>query len=155
MRDLGGLEAGSGRTRPGVLFRSDALDLLSDADIALLTRAHRVEHVLDLRSAEERLEGGPTPLALAGVPHHHLPVIDGDDLERRRSARAAAVAAGQEPDEIMADGYAELPPVLTLASGPSPVVPEAPWPVLLPLVGLTTLLFVARRRRRGGPARVA
>lgn len=53
-RDLGGLRtAGGGRTRRGVLYRSDALATLSDADRARL-QALGIRSVYDLRTEPER-----------------------------------------------------------------------------------------------------
>lgn len=62
-RDLGGLPvSGGGRTRAGVLLRSDNLQSLTTADIDRLT-AVGLGTVLDLRTATERTNTGPGPLA--------------------------------------------------------------------------------------------
>jgi protein-tyrosine phosphatase len=53
-RDLGGLPAGKARrVRPGILFRSESLDRLTDGDIAALSDAG-IRLVCDLRAPEER-----------------------------------------------------------------------------------------------------
>jgi protein-tyrosine phosphatase len=55
MRDLGGLPALEGRTtRPGVVYRADALAFLSDQDLARLSTL-KIRAVVDLRTSEERL----------------------------------------------------------------------------------------------------
>ena len=67
VRDLGGLPTvDGGVTRHGVLLRSDALDLLSDADVDVLSNTFGLRHVIDLRSSSERAERGRGPLG--GIP---------------------------------------------------------------------------------------
>ena len=107
-RDMGGLPAAGGHTRPGVLLRSDALDALTPGDVDRLTTEVALAHVVDLRSATERAERGRGRLGETGVRYTELEVIGPDDLERRRAAREEAFNAGRPPAEIMADGYAEL-----------------------------------------------
>jgi protein-tyrosine phosphatase len=107
-RDMGGLRTAGGRTRAGVLLRSDALDALTRGDVERLTTEVALAHVVDLRSSAERDERGRGRLGETGVRYTELEVIGPDDLERRRAAREAAFAAGRPPAEIMADGYAEL-----------------------------------------------
>ena len=108
VRDLGGLRAGSGRTRDGVLLRSDALDQLSAADVERLVGDVGLAHVVDLRSATERIERGRGPLGATPVRYTEVEVIGPDDLARRAEARAAAFAAGDPPAQVIADGYVEL-----------------------------------------------
>ncbi|GAA3191667.1 tyrosine-protein phosphatase [Actinocorallia longicatena] len=74
VRDLGGLPTHDGAvTRPGHLYRSDNLQGLTPADVALLTGAKGLGHVIDLRSnAEVRLEGPGPLVGHPGVVHHHL-----------------------------------------------------------------------------------
>ena len=94
VRDLGGLRAEGGRTRDGVLLRSDALDQLTAADVERLIGDVGLAHVVDLRSATERIERGRGPLGATPVRYTEVEVIGPDDLARRAEARAAAFAAG-------------------------------------------------------------
>jgi protein tyrosine/serine phosphatase len=109
VRDLGGLAvAGGGRTRDGVLLRSDALDQLTAADVDRLVAVVGLAHVVDLRSAGERLERGRGRLGEAAVRYTEVEVIGPDDLARRAEVRAAALARGEPAARIIADGYVEL-----------------------------------------------
>jgi protein tyrosine/serine phosphatase len=107
-RDLGRLRAGSRRTRPGVLLRSDALDALTADDVEQLVDRLGLAHVVDLRSAHERLERGRGPLGDTDVRYTEVEVIGPEDLARRAETRAAAFAAGLPPARILSDGYVEL-----------------------------------------------
>ena len=108
IRDLGGLRAGSGRTRSGVLLRSDALHELTPADVRHLVDERGLAHVVDLRSAHERHERGRGPLGATPVRYTEVEVIGPDDLARRAEARAAAFAAGLPAEQVLGDGYVEL-----------------------------------------------
>jgi protein-tyrosine phosphatase len=108
VRDLGGLAAAGGRTRSGVLLRSDALDQLTAADVRRLVDDAGLAHVVDLRSAHERVERGRGPLGATPVRYTEVEVIGPDDLARRSEARAAAFASGLPPARIISDGYVEL-----------------------------------------------
>jgi protein-tyrosine phosphatase len=108
VRDLGGLRAGAGATRPNVLLRADAVDGLTAADVAELVETRGLAHVVDLRSGHERLERGRGPLGATPVRYTELEVIGPDDLARRAESRAAAFAAGLPPAQILGDGYVEL-----------------------------------------------
>ena len=108
VRDLGGLPARDGVTRPGVLLRSDALDALTDDDVACLVEQRSLVHVFDLRSRSEREQRGRGPLGATTVTYSELEVIVEADVERRRRERSVALASGTAPDDILALGYAEL-----------------------------------------------
>jgi protein tyrosine/serine phosphatase len=108
VRDLDGLPAGATTTRTGVLFRSDALDALTAADVAALADERGLAHVVDLRSRAERVERGRGQLGETGVRYSELDVIDEAALARRSDHRAASFAAGVDPNVIIADGYVEL-----------------------------------------------
>jgi hypothetical protein len=74
-RDLGGLPAGPGRrTRPGVLFRSDTLQALTDDDVALLVDRIGLEAVIDLRVGAEAVEQGRGPLVTRDVTYLNAPL---------------------------------------------------------------------------------
>lgn len=78
-RDLGGYPTRDGRElRWGRLFRSDALHLLTPADIACLRQEIELGTVIDLRSSAER--NGETPGLLHEEPldFHHIPLFDGE-----------------------------------------------------------------------------
>jgi protein tyrosine/serine phosphatase len=108
VRDLGGLPTETGRTRPGVLLRADALDALSEADVAHLVENVRLAHIVDLRSAGERAERGRGLLGDTAIAYSDLDVIDDLMLAFRRDARTAAVDAGTDPEIIISDGYVQL-----------------------------------------------
>jgi protein-tyrosine phosphatase len=108
VRDLGGLPANDGVTRSGVLLRADALDALTEADVARLVEELGLAHVFDLRSQAERDQRGRGRLGTTGVVYSELEVVAQADLERRRDERSAAFVSGGEPEEILALGYAEL-----------------------------------------------
>lgn len=76
-RDLGGLPTGpGGSVRPGVLFRSDTLQELTDADVERLTRVFGVELVVDLRIGPEAVAEGRGPLAGRPVCYLNAPLRD-------------------------------------------------------------------------------
>jgi protein tyrosine/serine phosphatase len=108
VRDLGGLPAAGGRTRDGVLLRSDALDQLTAGDVEHLVGHVGLAHVVDLRSATERIERGRGPLGATPVRYTEVEVIGPDHLARRAAARAAAFSAGEPLARVIADGYVEL-----------------------------------------------
>lgn len=75
-RDTGGLPlVDGGATRPGVLYRSDALAGATDRGVATLVAG--VGTVIDLRTALE-CEGAPSPAALGGaVRTVRMPLLEG------------------------------------------------------------------------------
>ncbi len=108
VRDLGGLTAGTGRTRPHVLLRSDALHELTPNDVGHLVDDIGLAHVVDLRSESERLERGRGALGSTAVRYTELQVIGPDVLARRAETRRASFAAGLPQARILSDGYLEL-----------------------------------------------
>lgn len=77
-RDLGGYPtAGGGRVRWRQLFRSDALHLLTPADVSRLRDEIGVTDVVDLRSTPELASEGRGLLANEPMRFHHLPLFDG------------------------------------------------------------------------------
>jgi len=74
-RDLGGLPAGPDhRVRAGVLFRSDTLQALTDADVTRIVERLGVELLVDLRLGSETVSEGRGPLAGAGVCYLNAPL---------------------------------------------------------------------------------
>lgn len=70
-RDVGGYPTeGGGRTRWGVLYRSDGLDSLTSADHDVLAD-RGIKTVLDLRDEDEFL---PSPDALGDLPARHVSI---------------------------------------------------------------------------------
>lgn len=92
VRDLGGLPAGAGRTRCGVLLRGDAIDALTEADVRLLVDDVGLAQVIDLRTAAERTERSERRLAAAGIEVVELEPFGGADLVRRRRIRSELLA---------------------------------------------------------------
>ena len=77
-RDLGGYPTREGaRLRWRVLFRSDALHLLTPKDVSHLTGELGIGHVVDLRSSGEIAIDGRGRLAAEALRIHHLPLFDG------------------------------------------------------------------------------
>jgi len=98
LRDLGGLPlGGGGRTKSGVLFRSESLQEATDDDADLLLRGHRVATVVDLRSARETVMEGRGPLAGASVAYLNIP-LDPAPVD-------LATASGMRPGELTAQVY--------------------------------------------------
>ncbi len=63
VRDVGGLPTVDGRrTRPGVLIRSDNLQVLSESDVRLLVDVVGVRKIADLRTDVEVSTEGPGPM---------------------------------------------------------------------------------------------
>jgi len=91
-RDLGGYPTAEGRTvRWRQAFRSDALHLLTPADIAVVRDDLAVRDVIDLRSSAEVRSEGQGPLAEEDIRFHHLPLFDGEVRAEDRE-RAAQVS---------------------------------------------------------------
>jgi protein-tyrosine phosphatase len=96
-RDLGGYPTRAGRAlRWGVLFRSDALHRLTEADVARLRNEIGIGTVIDLRSSSELRDDGRGPLGAAGgIRFHHVPLFDRKTVER----------AAEVPLHTLADRY--------------------------------------------------
>jgi len=98
-RDLGGYVSADGRSvRRGLLYRSDALHLLTQKDVAHIRDELRVGAIVDLRSTKELDSEGRGPLEQLPIRFHHLPLVDGFDVK---------AAAMQEPIAL-ADRYFRL-----------------------------------------------
>jgi protein-tyrosine phosphatase len=75
-RDLGGYPAGDERrTRWRMLFRSDGLHRLTEADVAIMRRIG-LRTVIDLRTGDELEERGRFPVDAHPVGFHHLSLMD-------------------------------------------------------------------------------
>jgi protein-tyrosine phosphatase len=107
-RDVGGLPAGSTRTRSGILFRSGNLARLDDAGVAALGRLG-IRRIIDLRADEEvvhapsRVEGlsvqtQRVPLFLGSVASFFADDISLEEMYRRlvddSAANVVAVVRG-------------------------------------------------------------
>ncbi|MDH6576280.1 tyrosine-protein phosphatase [Kitasatospora sp. MAP5-34] len=128
-RDLGGYRTGDGRTvRHGVALRADALNRLTEGDLAVLASSG-LRRVVDLRSQDEVREAGPDlipglpaleisqaeqsdvpvtvePTTPGGLTLHHLPVFaaDFDIYVALRDALAGRDAERQRA--LLGDGKA-------------------------------------------------
>jgi len=141
-RDAGGYEVSRGNNvarppnRPGErhlatprqsrirwrrLFRSDALNELSSADVALLTNVLRITTVVDLRTDYERQHDGGHPLERTDVEIINAPLLT--------EQNAAAV---DSPGLMLAERYLRM---LELAGEPLvravTAVAQAPGPVIV------------------------
>lgn len=99
VRDVGGLPTVDGRqVQPGRLIRSDSLQELTDADVALLVEDVAVRSVVDLRTGVEVRAEGPGPMTrVPGVEIHHLSLFP---------------EAGHNTDAAAADDEADDGPVV-------------------------------------------
>jgi protein-tyrosine phosphatase len=79
-RDLGGYAAGSSWVAAGVIFRSDALQLLSPRDLAVLER-HHVHRVIDLRSPAEVDQVGRGDLGDGRVTYFSASILPSESGE--------------------------------------------------------------------------
>lgn len=76
-RDLGGLRVGADhQVRPGLLFRSDTLQALTDADVETLVGSLGVELIVDLRGGLEAVDEGRGRLAALPVCYLNAPLRD-------------------------------------------------------------------------------
>ena len=121
-RDLGGYPtAAGGMVRWRRVFRSDALHLLSPADVAHLRDTLCIGDVVDLRSSAEVDTDGRGPLGDQPIRFHHLPLFDGDTA--RRSERPAAYTLADR--YFLLAEFAKNPiarVITTLASTAAPAV---------------------------------
>jgi protein tyrosine/serine phosphatase len=80
-RCLGGLPTvDGGRTRPGVLLRSDDPVGCTAEDVRHLVDELALSLVVDLRSPEEHADGGACPLEAAGVRRLRVSLLDRDAM---------------------------------------------------------------------------
>jgi len=92
-RDLGGYPTEDGRTvRWRRLFRSDALHLVSGADVRRLRDELGIAEVIDLRSSAELRLGRHGLLAQEPIRFHHVPLFDGEGLHGDGADTAASLA---------------------------------------------------------------
>ena len=92
-RDLGGYPTADRRVvRWRRLFRSDALHLLTPADVTRIRDQLQVREVIDLRSSYELRSEGSGPLAAEGLRHHHIPLFDGDTRRGNEDAGRISLA---------------------------------------------------------------
>src|SRR5262245_23148273 len=81
-RDLGGYPTRDGRViRWDHLFRSDALHLLTVADVDEQRRIG-IGTIIDLRSSPELNTAGRGPLGEESMASHHIPLFDGEQRSR-------------------------------------------------------------------------
>jgi len=93
-RDLGGLPAGEGCVRRGLVYRSGMTHHISSEGMRLLAEQYGLRMVIDLRSSQE-LERGLATWQTAGITHHHLPVLsDTSATVEEVGRRYAEMASG-------------------------------------------------------------
>jgi protein-tyrosine phosphatase len=129
VRDLGGLRTSDGRrTRPGLVYRGDSLDHLTDGDAKLLFTELGIGAIVDLRTKEETVaatEKHPVPyyrysiLAEGRLGREPFPSDDPDELAKvylsnLDCGRAAAAAAIEIIARYLADG---VPSIFHCAAG--------------------------------------
>ena len=104
LRDIGGYRTSDGKwVKVGLLYRSDGLDVLTDADNAAL-QAIGVKLVCDLRTDEERTS--KPDKEIAGSTNEHINIIGEDELVGQITA---AITGGDTAaqEKFLGDGKAE------------------------------------------------
>jgi protein-tyrosine phosphatase len=92
-RDLGGYAARDGRTlRWRQVFRSDALHLLSAADVESLRDEIGLREVIDLRSTAELEADGRGRIGSMALRFHHLPLFDGKAVSSEEARAGHSLA---------------------------------------------------------------
>jgi protein-tyrosine phosphatase len=92
-RDLGGYATRDGRSvRWRQVFRSDALHLLSAADVESLRDVLRLDGVIDLRSTAEIEADGRGLIGSAALRFRHLPLFDGKTVSSEEARAALSLA---------------------------------------------------------------
>jgi protein-tyrosine phosphatase len=115
VRDVGGLPTSDGSvTADKRLLRSDNLQELSEADIALLVGEYGLRRVIDLRSEAEVNSEGPGPMSrVAAVEHvqHSVIPMEGPHTDRAQVVTDVLLArrrerfAGTDPDAVATGHY--------------------------------------------------
>ena len=76
-RDLGGYPTGDGRTVSwNKLYRSDALNELTEEDVARAVGELGIQTMVDLRNHDEVRRDGAGILANSGPDYHHFPLLE-------------------------------------------------------------------------------
>jgi len=123
-RDLGGYPTRDGRTvRWSQVFRSDALHLLSAADVTRLRDELQISDVIDLRSTSELETDGRGPLAAEPMRFHHVPLFDG--VVRNRQAEGTPEPVTLADRYFLLAEFAKAPiarVITTLAETTAPAV---------------------------------
>lgn len=126
-RDLGGLPTeDGGHIRPGLLFRSDTVQEITDSDVDVLVHRLGLRLVIDLRAAAEVEREGRGLLAGFPVRHVNLPLDSKDDrpipdlaadtlVQHYLGYLAVSAGALAQVFRLLADG--ELPAVVHCAAG--------------------------------------
>ena len=120
-RDLGGYPTADGRrVRWRRIYRSDALHLLTPADVARLRDELALSTVVDLRSSAELRSEGRGRLAGEPIAFEHVPLFDGEVI--RADSRAAELTLADRYAllaEFAKDRIARVITVLADAPGPA------------------------------------
>ncbi|MGD9529471.1 MAG: tyrosine-protein phosphatase [Pseudonocardia sp.] len=78
-RDVGGLRTVDGRAlRSGVLFRSDSVQDITEAEAEILVDKLGLRYLIDLRTGPEAVQQGRGPLANLPVGYLNIPLVDVD-----------------------------------------------------------------------------
>jgi protein-tyrosine phosphatase len=119
LRDVAGLPTeDGGRTRPGVLLRSDAP---LEGDPAPEVLAWPPGSVIDLRASRER--HGPHPLAALGAEVHHVPLTDALAPEALARGEQGGLSMGELYVLLAEAAPGWLPQVVDVAAhGPAPTL---------------------------------
>ena len=122
-RDLGGYPTSDGRTvRWRRVFRSDALHLLTDADVARIRHELGVRDVIDLRSTAEVRSEGRGLIEADPIRFHHVPLFDGEVRaeDRERAAQISLADRYVFMAELAHEAIGRV--ITTLARAESPAV---------------------------------
>ncbi len=100
-RDLGGIPISTGgNIRKGVIYRSDSLAMLTDADLEQLVTTVGLRRVVDLRSGPEIERHGQSDLESCGVEIIHQPIVDetrGPKSKDNPEGQTPALALSEAP----------------------------------------------------------
>lgn len=115
-RDVGGLPAGSGRTRGGVLFRSGNLQHVDDAGFEAL-RGLGLCRIVDLRDDDE-VRHAPSRLAGLDVDVQRVPLF----LGSVESFFERDVSLGELYDELISESATRIVDAVRAIAGAQPVL---------------------------------
>ncbi|CAH0217753.1 tyrosine-protein phosphatase [Microbacterium sp. Bi128] len=115
-RDVGGLSAGSGRTRSGVLFRSGNLRHVDDEGLEAL-RALGLRRIVDLRDDDE-VRHAPSRLTGLDVDVQRLPLF----LGSVESFFERDISLGELYDELISDSPTRIVAAVRAIAGAQPVL---------------------------------
>ncbi len=105
-RDMGGIPLANGQFKPGLVYRSNHLCYLDDADQQAF-KDHKIAHIIDFRSGDEH-EKFPPKLADGHIVQQHSLAIQPGSPKAAAEAMAAGSMSADFMSSEMADIYKRL-----------------------------------------------